>query len=150
MSFAAEEFYDLATWLCGGATPSAQNHPGARTDEVAIRTAISRTYYAAHLLAREALFKKGWSPPYGEVHGAVLAELRKRNKTRLAGDLATLQRLRNHADYHIECNSGHSSNVCRLCEQVAKMASSPVVVNADHWRETTKVAPGLIDLLKKF
>jgi len=108
LSFAAEEFYALATWLCGGVTPSAQNQIAVRTDEVAIRTAISRTYYAAHLLARDALVKKGWTPPRGEVHGAVLAELRRRNKMRLAGDLAKLQRLRNHADYHVECNSGHS------------------------------------------
>jgi len=145
VSFAPELFYDIATWLCGDSGTNA----GVRSDEVALRTAISRTYYAAHLLAREVLVKKGWKPPRGEVHGAVLAELRRRNKPRLAGDLASLQRLRNHADYHIETDSGHSADICRLCEEL-KTPNPPDVVNGEHWKRAARIAPGLISLLVKF
>jgi hypothetical protein len=52
--FTPEAFYDLAKWLCGE-TDAPVIRMGVRADEVALRTAISRTYYAAHLLARESL-----------------------------------------------------------------------------------------------
>lgn len=62
MPFDAKGFYDLALWLVQ-----------QRTDEASLRTAISRVYYAAHLLAVQRLIQKGWEAKgtgddYGRVH----------------------------------------------------------------------------------
>lgn len=54
MPFLAKDFYDLALWLVQ-----------QRTDEVSLRTAISRVYYAGHLLAVQRLMQKGWEPRGG-------------------------------------------------------------------------------------
>jgi hypothetical protein len=83
------------------------------------------------------------------VHGAVLSELRTRNKIRLAGDLNKLRRLRERADYHLEANYGHSSEVCPLCDENKRVAKGDVV-NVSHWQQASRIAPGLIALLHRF
>ncbi len=149
MPFAPEEFYNLAKWLCGEAGVPA-GEQGVRHDEAAIRTSISRTYYAAHLMTREALVRKGWSPPKGGAHEAVLRELRGRHKMRLAGDLNKLRRLREHADYHIDANCGHSPDSCGYCDRHKTPDSAGPVVDDNHWQEAISIAPMLIALLQKF
>lgn len=52
MPFTAKDFYQLALWIVE-----------QKADEASFRTAISRAYYAAHLLAIEkAQEKKGLKP----------------------------------------------------------------------------------------
>jgi len=90
--FAATDFHTLALWLI-------QN----RTDEASLRTAISRVYYAGHLLAVQRLMTRGWEPKgTGEDHRGVIRELRRGRTRHLADKLTLLLELREHADYHLE------------------------------------------------
>lgn len=141
MPFTARDFYDLALWLVQ-----------QRVDEVSLRTAISRVYYAGHLLAVQRLMQKGWEPRGGgEDHGRVLQELRSRRTRNLAGMLDQLRELREHADYHLDASDTVLNQRCKLCRQLRELlATSEPVVNRNHWEEAKEVSERLIPLLEKF
>ena len=140
MPFAARNFYDLALWLVQ-----------QRTDEVSLRTAISRAYYAGHLLAVQKLVQKGWEPRGGgEDHGRVLQELRSRRTRNLAGMLDQLREFRDHADYHLDTSDTVRNQHCKLCRQLRELfITSEPVVNQNHWEEAKEVSERLFPLLKK-
>lgn len=74
---------------------------GPRT-EAALRTAVSRAYFGAFLLVREALVVKGVLPARRGVRDALdlVATLRARPGYRLLGDMVDeLRLLRAHADF---------------------------------------------------
>ena len=143
--FFPNDFYKLAIWLCGTTSQNSSN--GQRTDEAALRTAISRTYYAAHLAAREALVRKRWTPSgTGQDHGGVIKELRSRQKLKMSGELSILHRLRGHADYHIDNNAGYSKRSCPYCVQHQRSAGGNVVT-VRQWHEAFTIASSLIPQL---
>lgn len=141
MPFTARDFYDLALWLVQ-----------QRTDEVSLRTAISRVYYAGHLLAVQRLMRKGWEPRgAGEDHGRVLQELRSRRTRNLAGMLDQLREFRDHADYHLDTSDTVRNQRCKLCKQLRELlTTSEPVVNRNHWEEAKEVSERLFPLLEKF
>jgi hypothetical protein len=102
VAFDPAEFNTLATWLVENAT-----------NEVHLRTAICRVYYAGHLLAVHRLRKKGWEPNgSGDNHTGVIRRVRDGN-TRLLGDeLSRLRELREHADYHLEASASVLNEHC--------------------------------------
>jgi uncharacterized protein (UPF0332 family) len=73
-----------------------------RQEEAALRSAISRAYYATYCLARNALVQKGFAIPRTNTHKWVWDQFRndpdaKLQKVGLDGD--RLRRARNNADY---------------------------------------------------
>ena len=79
MPFDARDFSSLALWLVEN-----------RTSEASLRTAISRTYYAAHLLAVRKP-KNNWVPTgKGEDHRGVIRTLNRGKTKNLAGWLEQL------------------------------------------------------------
>lgn len=73
--------------------------------EASARSSVSRAYYAAHLLAVDALRRKrpGWSPTgKGDDHGRVIRELALGKTRRIAERLTDLRKRREHADYHVD------------------------------------------------
>lgn len=140
MSFAATDFHTLALWLI-------QN----RTDEASLRTAISRVYYAGHLLAVQRLMTRGWEPKgTGEDHRGVIRELRRGRTRHLADKLTLLLEFREHADYHLEAADTVRSPHCQFCKQV-RDSSSPAepVVTWHHWEEVQEVSQNLLSLLER-
>ena len=107
MPFDAAEFNSLALWLID-----------QRTDESSLRTAISRVYYAGHLLAVQGLKrKKGWEPKgTGENHRGVILELRAGTTRGLSDRLNQLRMLREHADYHLDASESTKSRLLVLQE----------------------------------
>lgn len=96
-AFDPTEFLDVARAL---AEP-AEGWPS----EARARSSVGRAYYAAHLLAVEALRRKrpGWSPTgKGDDHGRVIRELAHGKTRRIADRLAELRARREHADYHVD------------------------------------------------
>jgi hypothetical protein len=140
VSFDAKGFYDLALWLVQ-----------QRNDEASLRTAISRTYYAAHLLAVQRLIQKGWEAKgTGDDHGRVLHELRRGRTRNLAGMLDRLREFREHADYHRQPSDSILGQQCKLCEQTRESpTTSEPVVKQSHWEEAKEVAERLFPLLDK-
>ena len=141
MAFDAHEFRTLAEWLVA-------NQP----HEASLRTAISRIYYAAHLLARESLrTKHGWEPTgRGDDHSAVIRELRRGKTTSLGFNINELRRLREHADYHLESIDTIVNRDCRHCQNVRKSAPGAPVVDESHWQnvqELTRVVFPQLDRL---
>jgi uncharacterized protein (UPF0332 family) len=138
MSFEPKDYYNLALSLV---TDDAE--------ESYLRTAISRTYYACHLLAREKLLLNGWEPSRIE-HSAVIRELRK-GKTRDRGDeLNLLREYREHADYHLKASPSLSNPDCSFCEEIHKSLKGPVsIVNQEHWKEVQETSKKLFPLLEK-
>lgn len=140
MPFAPKDFHTLALWL------SQQ-----RTDETSLRTAISRVYYAAHLLAVERLVQRGWEPTgTGADHGGVIRELRSRRTRNLGDRLEQLLELREHADYHLEATDTVRNQYCKYCKQIRE-SSSPTqpVVNSKHWAEVQEISQNLLPLLER-
>jgi hypothetical protein len=72
----------------------AERLAAAPTDEMALRTAVGRAYYAAFLLARKAVGRE-WDDSPG-CHVAVREEIRRWN---IRNKLISLHRLRKIADY---------------------------------------------------
>jgi len=138
--FAPKDFHTLALWL------SQQ-----RTDEASLRTAISRVYYAAHLLAVERLVQRGWEPKgTGDDHMGVFRRLDRGATRHLAVKLRTLLELREHADYHLEATDTVRNRDCKYCKQVRD--SSPptaLVVNWQHWEEGQEVSQNLLPYLER-
>lgn len=139
MSFEAREFYTFALQLVKDNAP-----------EVAIRTAISRAYYAVHLIARARLFKKGWWEPTGrgDDHGRLIHALRQKQRAR-GESLNLLRRYREHADYHLESSDSPFNKECEFCEELRKTPSVPqVVVTQNHWKDVQENCERLLRYLE--
>jgi hypothetical protein len=100
----AEKFFDLAmvTAECC-------------SDEEYLRSAISRIYFATHLLAVQRVSRKRANfevEGRAEDHGAVIRALNIGKTRRLADMLRSLRARRNHADYHV----GNPVGGCPSCE----------------------------------
>jgi hypothetical protein len=90
--FPPAAFYDVARTLLS-------DHDG----EAFLRTAIGRSYYACHHVARLGCERKwSWSPPEYGAHRAVIRKLRDQRQPYLAQQLDALLRLREWADYDLE------------------------------------------------
>ena len=141
MPFAPKDFHTLAVWL-------SQQRPD---DEASLRTAISRVYYAGHLLAVERLVQRGWAPKgTGDDHMGVIRELNRGRTRHLAGRLRQLLEFREHADYHLEAADTIRNQDCKYCKQVRD--SSPptaLVVNWHHWEEVQEVSQNLLSYLER-
>ena len=140
MPFAPKDFYTLALRL------SQQ-----RTDEASLRTAISRVYYAAHLLAVERLVQKGWEPKgTGDDHMGVFRRLNRGATRHLAVKLRALLELREHADYHLEATDTVRNRDCKYCKQIRESSSSTEpVVNSKHWEEVQEIGQTLLRDLER-
>ncbi len=93
----------------------------AEPGEAELRTAISRSYYAVHLYAREKLAGTNEYRPTGtgRDHGGVIVALRNRGGS--VGDMVdSLRRLRIMADYRVESqlNLGQAERAVHLAEWV--------------------------------
>jgi hypothetical protein len=98
-------FYELA---CATAACS--------TEEAYLRSAISRIYFANHLLAIIKATQKfaGFeAQSKGEDHGHVIRAFRRGPTRRLSDLLQGLRDRRNHADYHIELANAD----CKFCRR---------------------------------
>lgn len=77
----------------------------SKTAEVNFRTSIGRSYYSSFLEARERVQRKighRISARGGEVHSAVINELKTLNHNNIADKLIELKRFRANADYRID------------------------------------------------
>lgn len=139
MPFDARDFSSLASWLVEN-----------RADEASFRTAISRVYYAAHLLAVRKP-KNNWTPAgTGADHRGVIRSLNRGNTMRLASLLEQLLELREHADYHVEAVGTVFNQGCRFCKKIRESSlQSEQAVNLTHWEEAKKVRDRLFPLLEK-
>lgn len=139
MPFDARDFSSLASWLTE-----------QRTDEATIRTAISRVYYAAHLLAVRKP-KNNWVPTgTGADHRGVIRSLNRGGTTRLASFLEQPLELREHADYHVEAADTVFNQGCRFCKKIRDSLSQlEQVVTLSHWEEVKKISERLFPLLEK-
>jgi uncharacterized protein (UPF0332 family) len=70
---------------------------GQSDDEAKLRTAVSRTYYAAFLVAREAINER----VRHSAHSRVIQAVGRQYGKILAGQLDALRRLRTVADYEL-------------------------------------------------
>ena len=141
MSFTPKDFYDLALWLIS-----------QRGDESSVRSAISRAYYGAHLLACEKLIEKNWWTPTGTGidHDGVIRALRQRRTRQLGDNLRSLLELREHADYHLDATLSKRNDKCNLCKEIRDSAkSAPEVVGKTHWDEAAVLSGRCIPLLEK-
>jgi hypothetical protein len=140
VAFDPEDFHKLAVLL-------AQNQPS----EAAIRTAISRAYYACHLLGRQRLMRLGWEPKgKGDDHGGVIRELKSRRTRPLGDQLDLLREHREHADYHMDASSSVLNPHCTFCQKIRESPpKSGPMINSSHWAEVEEVSGNLISLLKK-
>lgn len=104
------------------------------TQEAYLRSAISRMYFANHLLAMIKVpqrFSGFEARSRGDDHGGVIQALRKMGRTRVVGDLlADLRDRRSHADYHIEV----VHEECDLCQR-----GTVDVIKTD-WEDCLEVA----------
>ena len=140
MTFNPKDFYELAQWLVD-----------QRKDESSFRTAISRVYYAAHLIALEKLVQKSWTPKgRGEDHDGVIRELRNRRFRQLGDHLKRLLELREHADYHLEASLTVRNQYCSFCRQI-RDSNTPTtqIVSRNHWDEVASVSGRCVPLLEK-
>lgn len=139
MPFTAKDFHTFALWLIQ------QN-----TDEASLRTAISRAYYASHLLAVQRLMQRGWAPRgSGDDHGRILARLNHGATRHLANKLRTLLELRQHADYHMEATDTVRNQDCQLCARIRLTSSDQAVVNRSHWEEVQEISQNLMQFLER-
>ncbi len=140
MTFNPINFYELAQWLVD-----------QRIDESSLRTAISRVYYAAHLIALEKLVQKNWTPKgRGEDHGGVIRELRTRKFRQLGDRLKRLLELREHADYHLEASLTVRNLYCSFCRQIRDSNNQTAqIVSRNHWDEVSYLGNKCVPLLEK-
>jgi len=140
LTFNPTDFYELARWIVD-----------QRDDESSLRTAISRVYYAAHLIALEKLVQMSWTPKGGgEDHSGVIRELRTRKFRQLGDRLKLLLELREHADYHLEATETVRNQYCSFCKKI-RDSNNPTtqIVNKIHWAEVASVSGKCIPLLEK-
>jgi len=142
VAFDAAEFNSLALWLVE-----------QRTDESSLRMAISRVYYAGHLLAVQGLKrKKGWEPKgTGDDHRRVILELSPGTTRGLSDRLDQLRMLREHADYHLEASESASNRGCSFCKKIRESSPSAGDQNVtfDHWQNAKEVSNTCFSLLAK-
>jgi uncharacterized protein (UPF0332 family) len=140
VAFDAYEFHTLANWLVAN-----------QTNEASLRTAISRMYYAAHLLARERLItKRNWSPTGGGAdHSGVINALRRGRTSQLSYNLRELLRLREHADYHLEAMDTALNQQCLHCQKVRESAAGTPVVNKSHWDNVHELSQAVFPQLDR-
>ena len=142
MPFDAAEFNSVAVWLID-----------QRTDESSLRTAISRVYYAGHLLAVQGLKrKKGWQPKgTGDDHRGVILELRAATTRGRSDRLNQLRMLREHADYHLDASESASNRGCSFCKKIRESSRSAGDPNVtlDHWQNAKEVSGTCFSLLTK-
>jgi hypothetical protein len=139
MPFAAKDFHILAIWLIQ-----------QRTDEASLRTAISRVYYAGHLLAVERLVPKGWSPTgSGQDHNGIIRQLTRGKTRHLANKLRRLYEFRQHADYHVEATATVRNQDCQFCAQIRGVLPAKDVVNESHWEEVQEIGQDLLHFLEQ-
>lgn len=135
MAFNPAEFLQLAVDLCA-----------QRPDEGAYRTAIGRAYYACHLTGREAAAAKGWFRPRydGTDHSGLIRAI-STHQTKWSGQLRTLLRLREHADYHLQPiqSSVHGDN----CEYCTGRSSDGSLVNVALWTTAREIAQRILPQL---
>jgi hypothetical protein len=136
----AKDLSHLASWLVE-----------KRNDEASLRTAISRIYYAAHLVAVRKLREKGWEPTgKGDDHGRVIHELRGRRYRNLADKLQRLRAFREHADYHLEAADSVLNTGCEFCKKLRQSpVTSGMVTTLSHWQEAKEISERLFPLLEK-
>lgn len=138
--FPPRELHDLALWLVD-----------QRKDEASLRTAISRVYYACHLLAKHSLMeKRKWTPSgRGDDHSGVIRELRRGKTTGLGNYLDSLRTLREHADYHVDPTIPGAEN-CTVCKKLLQSSSPPPqYVNIEHWNDAQSVGQRCLSLIDK-
>lgn len=107
----AEKFFDLAVVTAE-----------CCSDEEYLRSAISRIYFATHLLAVQRMSRKYANfevEGRAEDHGAVIRALNVGKTRRLSDILRKLRARRNHADYHI----GSPVEGCDRCNEGATVTS---------------------------
>lgn len=141
MPFDPFSFYQLALDLAQSDASEAQ-----------LRSAISRAYYAGHLLAREGLVRKGWEPTgSGSDHGGVITAMRTRfSKFRTQAEkLNTVRRFREHADYHLDVKESSFNEGCQHCAAIRKAPETRAAAEKKHWEEVKDVCDNLIPLLRK-
>ena len=143
MSFDAAEFNTLALWLVE-----------QRSDESSLRTSISRTYYAGHLLAVKKLMEqRRWEPKgTGDDHQAVIRELNRGRTTVLSQHLGHLLRLRQHADYHVDASESIGNQHCSFCKKVRESSTSGTAqtnVTLAHWQDAKEVSGKCLPLIAK-
>lgn len=138
MPFNVKDFYELAQWLVD-----------QRKDESSLRTAISRIYYAAHLIALQKLIQKGWTPTgRGKDHDGVIRELRSRRFRNQGDQLKSLLELREHADYHVDTAQTIRNQYCEFCKKV-RDSQDEQNVNIRHWEEALSIGNRCMPHLEK-
>lgn len=138
--FPPREFQTLALWLVE-----------QRKDEASLRTAISRLYYACHLLAKHSLIeKRNWTPSgRGDDHSGVIRELRRGKTTGLGNYLDNLRTFREHADYHVEPTVSGAEN-CSVCRKIRQSGSPPPqYVTIEHWDNAKKLSERCLSLIDR-
>jgi hypothetical protein len=92
--------------------------------EVYLRSAISRAYFANHVLAvaRAAQKFKGFEAGgTGDDHARVINAFKVGKTSQIANLLTSLRRRRNHADYHIEV----AAEGCKFCRDGSVAVAEP-------------------------
>jgi hypothetical protein len=138
--FPPREFHNLALWLIE-----------QRNDEASLRTAISRVYYACHLLAKRSLMeKRKWMPSgRGDDHSGVIRELRRGKTTGLGNYLDSLRTLREHADYHVDPTVTGAEN-CSVCKKIGESSPPPPQnVIIEHWNNAKSISERCLSLIDK-
>ena len=139
MAFDPETFYHFSVWIV-------EKNP----DEASLRTAISRVYFAAHLIALQKMIDKNWLQPKGsgDDHGAVISQLKLRRRTQ--GDrLVHLLTLRQHVDYHMDTAQMPWNEKCEHCKKQRESSPTQPGVVLSHWLDAKEVSDHLLPLLKK-
>lgn len=118
MTYDPSSFLNLAVTLC----EDSNYH-----DESRFRTAISRAYYAAHLISRNSLESKGIIlDKDSNIHWEVIRLMKE--KDRHTGDmLSKLRKHRNDSDYdmNIEIKKGVVLRSLKLCDEIIKKVDNP-------------------------
>ena len=101
--------------------------------EAAHRGAVGRAYYAAFIIARDALLRAGFPiPDTGKAHAVVAEELKKSSNTDVAaagGSLEDLRTQRNRADYDLGARP-HKGNPFDGLRAAFALAAAKTIVAA--------------------
>ncbi|GEM_PF-2792043 len=115
--------------------------------EAAYRTAISRAYYACHLVGRESTWLRGWFNPTltGADHAGLIRVLN--NRVTWYRELDRLRRLRERADYHIEAVERARGPI--PCEFCALWRVPSNLVTDRHWGQAQSLAAYVLPHLRQ-
>lgn len=139
LPFDPKDFRSLAQWITS-----------QRQDEASFRTAISRMYYAAHLLAVTKLMATGWIPSGGgQDHGGAVRRLKRGTTFGLGTQLDHLRELREHADYHLEATVNDGNRYCPHCIKIRQSTAVVQNVTDAHWQEAIKTGNRCFPLLDR-